>query len=273
MNRLSVVIITLNEEKNIGRCIDSVKQVADEIVVLDSFSTDRTVAIAREKGAIVSQQQFNGYIRQKNKVLQLALHDYVLSLDADEALSETLINSILEVKKNFSYAGYSMNRNSFFCGQSIRHGLWYPDKKLRLFNKRTAKWGGYDPHDKVMMENAYPVKHLKGELLHFAYYSVAAYLQKNEKISTIAARSLYEEGIRKHWSKVILSPAWEFLNGYFFRLGFLDGYNGLLIAIHTAHQSYLKHVQLQRLQKQSLQQLAGAQMVSPGLYTGNIPKR
>ncbi|MEP6673917.1 MAG: glycosyltransferase family 2 protein [Ferruginibacter sp.] len=256
MKGLSVIIITLNEEKNIGRCIDSVKAVADEIILLDSFSTDQTVAIAREKGAVVVQQNFNGYIHQKNKALQLAGYDYVLSMDADEALSKELAASIAKEKNNFSYAGYTMKRSNFFCGKFIRHGLWYPDRKLRLFEKRSAHWGGYDPHDKVMFDHPYPVKQLNGDLLHYAYYTTEEYIQKNEKISGIAARSMYENGIRKHWSKVILSPAWEFLNGYFLRLGLLDGYYGFLIAVHTANQSFLKHVQLQKLQKNDVAEMA-----------------
>ncbi len=250
MNFLSVVIITFNEERNIGRCIDSVKEVADEIVVLDSFSTDNTVEIAIEKGAIVRQQEFTRYVQQKNTALQLATHNYVLSLDADEALSDTLSNSILNAKQQFGYRSYSMKRSNFFCTRFIRHGLWYPDRKLRLFDKRIAKWGGYDPHDKVILEGQIAVKKLDGDLLHYAYYSINEYLDKNERVSAIAARSMYEHGIKKHWSKLYLSPAWEFINGYILRLGFLDGYYGLLIAIHCANQSFLKHQLLQQLQKQ-----------------------
>lgn len=257
MKGISVVIITLNEEKNIGRCIDSVSKIADEVILLDSFSTDRTVAIAQEKGAQVVQQVFNGYIRQKNKALQLAKYDYILSLDADEALSEALSVSIASAKKNnFTAAGYTMKRSNFFCGRFIRHGLWYPDRKLRLFEKQSARWGGYDPHDKVLLSDPGAVQQLKGDLLHYAYYTLEDYMQKNEKISSIAARSMYEAGIRKHWSKIILSPAWEFVNGYVLRLGFLDGYFGFVIAIHSANQSFLKHLQLQKLQKKPFAKIA-----------------
>lgn len=251
MNFLSVVIITLNEERNIGRCIDSVKTVADEIIILDSFSTDRTVEIAIGKGAIVKQQTFSRYVEQKNRALQLATHDYVLSLDADEALSNELAASVLKAKQHFRFGGYTMKRSNFFCDRFIRHGLWYPDRKLRLFNKQFAQWGGYDPHDKVILDENIAVKQLDGDLLHYAYYSMEAYLQKNEKVSAIAARSLYENGIKKHWLKLYFSPAWEFLNGYILRLGFLDGHAGFIIAVHSANQSFLKHQLLQRLQKQS----------------------
>src|SRR5262245_55788275 len=145
MQPLSVVIITYNEEHNIARCIDSVKTVANEVIVLDSFSTDQTVAIARLHGAIVYQEKFRGYIGQKNLAMQFASHNYILSLDADEALDDKLAASILKAKKSFSSRAYRMNRCTNFCGRFIRHGLWYPDRKIRLFDRRIAKWGGLNP--------------------------------------------------------------------------------------------------------------------------------
>src|SRR5947199_312140 len=148
MQVLSVVIITYNEEMNIGRCVESVLQIADEIVVLDSNSTDNTVAIATKKGATVYTQPFLGYIEQKNKALSLAKHNFVLSLDADEAIDRQLESSILDVKKNNTVKnGFTMNRCTNYCGKFIRHGLWYPDKKLRLFDKNFVRWGGDNPHD------------------------------------------------------------------------------------------------------------------------------
>ena len=141
MQLISAVIITYNEEKNIGRCIDSLKAIADEIVVLDSFSADRTAEIAMSKGAIVECRKFSGYISQKNAAIECASNDYVLSLDADEALSEQLVNSILSAKKHHFADVYSISRCTNYCGKFIRHGSWYPDKKIRLFNKNKAKWG------------------------------------------------------------------------------------------------------------------------------------
>src|SRR5881275_14155 len=132
MKSLSEVIITWNEEQNIGRCIESLWHVADEVIVLDSYSSDNTIEIARGKGAIVKQEKFSGYKEQKNKALRLATHDYVLSLDADEVLSAKLIRSILEAKKEFKYKAYFMNRYNKYCGRFINHGLWYPNQKLRL---------------------------------------------------------------------------------------------------------------------------------------------
>src|SRR5882724_457938 len=152
MHTLSVVIITYNEEKNIGRCIESVKKVADEIIVVDSFSDDNTVNIAVAMGAVVKQSKFNGYINQKNKAIALASNNYVLLLDADESLSDELANAVLEEKRSFTYKAYEMKRCNIFCGTPIKHGLWYPDKKLRLFDKRYGVCGGLNPHDRIIMQ-------------------------------------------------------------------------------------------------------------------------
>jgi glycosyltransferase involved in cell wall biosynthesis len=251
MNKLSVVVITFNEEKNIGRCIDSAKTVADEIIVLDSYSTDNTVAIATAKGAIVRQQSFSGYIRQKNKAIELALYDYVLLLDADEALSDELAASIKTAKQNFNNKAFVMNRCNIYCGRPIRHGLWYPDRKLRLFDKRIGSCGGLNPHDKIILREDRLIEHLEGDLLHYTYQSLDEYLIRNEEVSTTAAESIFNSGKKVHWSKILLSPLWAFINGYFFRLGFLDGQHGLVIATHTANQSYRKYYKLKQLQKKA----------------------
>lgn len=252
MQALSVVIITYNEEKNIGRCIDSVSKVADEVIIVDSFSGDNTVSIALLKGATIHQSKFDGYIKQKNKAIQLANNDHILLLDADEALDDELATAILEAKTTFRFPAYSMNRCNFFCGSFIRRGLWYPDRKLRLFDRRLGQCGGMNPHDKIVMNARVRVHHLKGDLLHYTYNSLEEYLERNDEVSTTAARSLYDAGIKKPWTKNIFSPLWAFINGYFLRLGFLDGYNGFIIALHTANQSYAKYQKLRRLHRQEL---------------------
>ncbi len=250
MKALSAVVITWNEEENIGRCIDSLWRVADEIIVLDSYSFDNTVAIAKQKGATVKQDGFHGYIEQKNKALAMASHHYVLSLDADEVLSEELIESILAEKRGFRNGAYCMNRCNNYCGKFIKHGLWYPDRKLRLFDKRIASWGGMNPHDKIELEGNNRAVFLKGDILHYAYSSIDEYIIRNDEMSTIAAWSLFEAGKKKHWSKIFLSPAWSFFKGYILKLGFLDGRYGFVIATQTASQSFLKYQKLRRLQKQ-----------------------
>lgn len=251
MEKISVVIITLNEEANLERCIESVKPVADEILVLDSFSTDQTVLIARQKGATVYQQHFKGYIEQKNTILGLAKHDFVLSLDADEALSPELTHSILLAKEHFDYTAYSMNRCNSYCGSFIRHGLWYPDKKIRLFDKKFARWGGSNPHDKIVLKEKVPVGSLRGDLLHYCYHSIEEHKSRNEEISAIAAASLLHDGCKMALLKQYLSPAWRFIKGYILKRGFLDGKNGWVIANLTAKQAYLKYSKLRKLRNKN----------------------
>jgi glycosyltransferase involved in cell wall biosynthesis len=248
---LSAVIITLNEEEKIGACIDSLWHVADEIIVLDSFSTDGTVAIAKEKGAIIKQEKFAGYIEQKNRALKYARHDYILSLDADETLSPALVSSILQEKEDFKFKAYSMNRYNQYCGQFINHGLWYPDRKIRLFDKRIAGWSGMNPHDKIKLRGNPKPHLLKGNILHYTFDSIEEHLERNERMSSIAATSIMEAGKKKHWSKIFLSPLWSFIHGYILRLGFLDGYYGFIIATQTARLSFLKYQKLHRLQKEN----------------------
>jgi glycosyltransferase involved in cell wall biosynthesis len=249
MHPLSVVIITFNEEQNIERCVRSVKEVADEIIVLDSFSSDQTVTIARNLGAIVHQEKFRGYIGQKNLAIQMATHNYVLSLDADEALDEKLAASILGVKKDFSCRAYRMNRCTNYCGHFIRHGLWYPDPKIRLFDRRCARWAGMNPHDKIEVDHHFPVGQLSGDILHYSFTTPDDLVWQNNRLSSIAAASLYAQGRRSSWFKMLARPAWAFMNGYFFRLGFLDRFDGFVIAIHTSQQVFMKYSKLFRLQR------------------------
>src|SRR6478752_5627650 len=169
---LSVVIITFNEERNIGRCIDSIQSIADEIVVVDSFSTDQTAAIAQQKGAKVVLHPFEGHIEQKNYAITQASSPYILSIDADEMPDETFLHQIALIKKNWEHDGYSVNRLNNYCGKWIRHGAWYPDVKLRLWDSRKGNWSGTNPHDRYEMETSSSIIHVPGDLLHFSYQSV-----------------------------------------------------------------------------------------------------
>ena len=251
MNKLSVAIITFNEEHHIGRCIDSVLPVADEVIVLDSHSTDNTCAIAVAKGARVVQQTFAGYIEQKNDALALAQYDLVLSLDADEALDERLQQSILAAKKSNLAAGYTMNRCTYYCGRFIRHGAWYPDRKLRLFNKQLAKWGGTNPHDKVEFHTPQPTTHLAGDILHYSYYSLEEHITQNNKFSTISAESYFSRGKRTNLFRICFNPCWAFFSGFILRGGFLDGFYGYVIARNVAHLTFLKHSKLYLMQRKA----------------------
>jgi glycosyltransferase involved in cell wall biosynthesis len=249
MEKLSVVIICFNEEKNIGRCIDSVTDVADEILILDSYSTDQTVAIAKSRGAVVKQETFKGFIQKKNKAVELASHHFVLSLDADEALDPVLSGSIQHAKENYTHLAYRMNRCSNYCGKFIRHGSWYPDTKIRLFDRRIAHWGGMNPHDRIVLEEKIQVEHLKGDILHYSYDTISAHAIQNNKLSTLAAESLFADGRRTNLINIFLRPYWAFFVSYIARAGFLDGLYGFVIAVQIAHMTFLKHIKLYLLFK------------------------
>lgn len=251
MTKISAIILTLNEERNIARCLDSLSDLVDEIVVVDSFSTDKTQEIVSKYDARFIKQEFLGYIEQKNFALGLAKYDHVLSLDADEALSETLRDSVKKVKQDFCCDGYYMNRLANYCGQWIRHSGWYPDRKMRLFDRRKGEWKGTNPHDKYMLQQDAEVGVLQGDLLHYTFYTVEEHLKQIDNFSSIAAQAKYNEGIRSNAWKLLVKPIARFVKGYLFKLGFLDGYYGWLIGIYSAKATYLKYLKLLRIQRTS----------------------
>ena len=211
MIELSGVIITFNEERNIGRCIDSLKQVADDIVVVDSFSTDKTEEICKEKRGRFIRHKFEGHVQQKNYAIKHAEYPYVLSLDADEFLSKELIKSILRVKESWKYDGYYMNRLTYYCGKPIRHCGWYPDKKLRLWDRRNGRWAGVNPHDRFEMEPECKIGFLKGDILHYTYYTISEHVEQANRFSDISAKQLFEIGRHSSWITVLFRPFYSFL--------------------------------------------------------------
>jgi glycosyltransferase involved in cell wall biosynthesis len=250
MPELSVVIITYNEEKNIGRCLDSIKAIADDVVVVDSFSTDKTQEIAINKGARFVQHKFEGHIEQKNWAITQAKYPHVLSLDADEALDETLVASIHNIKNNWQHEGYYMNRLTNYCGKWIYHCGWYPDKKLRLWNSRSGSWGGVNPHDKYELKDGDKnTGYLKGDILHYSYYSIEGHKKQTDKFTTISANALFKEGAKASWIKLYISPTVKFIQSYFIKLGILDGYYGFQICKISAQSTYLKYSKLKALYK------------------------
>lgn len=248
MPQLSVVIITFNEEKNIARCLDSVKEIADEIVVLDSFSKDRTKEICLEKGARFYEHAFDGHIQQKNRAITYAGHPHILSLDADEALDETLKNSILAVKNNWTKDGYYMNRLTNYCGHWVRHCNWYPDRKLRLWDSRKGEWTGINPHDKYeLFDGDKNTDYLKGDILHYSYYSVEDHYKQVEYFTNIASKAYFEAGRKAPFYKLIANPVAKFIDHYLLHLGFLDGAAGFSISKISAYATYLKYKKLRGL--------------------------
>ncbi|WKK77401.2 glycosyltransferase family 2 protein [Marivirga salinae] len=246
--KLSAVIITFNEEKNIKRCLTSLAKVADEIIVVDSFSTDRTEEICSEFNCDFRTNPFEGHIQQKNFALQQASNDFILSLDADEELSEALIISILEVKENWNHDAYYFNRLSSYCGKFFPHGSWYPDQKIRLFDRNHAKWGGTNPHDKIILSSN-SKKFLKGDLFHYTYHTIEEHIRQINYFSGIAAKAAYDQGKRFNVFKLIFKPFWRFFRDYFLKHGFLGGYRGLTICLLTAVETYLKIIKLWELER------------------------
>ncbi|MFW5851494.1 MAG: glycosyltransferase family 2 protein [Bacteroidota bacterium] len=248
MHSLSVAIITYNEEKNIEQCIRSVKDIADEIIVVDSFSTDLTPEICKKLNVTFIQHPFEGHIQQKNYARLQCSHNLVLSLDADEALSEELRESIINVKKSHISDGYTCNRRNHFCGTQVNHSGWYPDKSLRLWNKNKGEWGGSNPHDKFIMVPDAKITHLNGDLLHYTTHSVEQAIIQINKFSTISAQSKFEKNKKSSIIKIILFPVWRFTRNYFLKAGFLDGLTGFIICKNAAYTVYLKYLKLYYLQ-------------------------
>ena len=249
MPKLSVVIITFNEERNIGRCIGSVLDVADEIVVVDSFSTDKTREICEKSGVKFIEHAFEGHIQQKNFAITQAKYPHQLSLDADEALSGELKSEILKIKNDWQYDGYRMNRLTNYCGKWIHHCGWYPDTKLRLYDSTKGVWGGVNPHDKFELNPGSKVGFLKGDILHYSYYTVEEHIRQAVKFSTIAAKELVGLGKTVSYFQIIVNPVAKFIRNYILRLGFLDGFYGFIICRIAAHETFQKYSKARQIKR------------------------
>jgi len=251
MTKISAVIITFNEERNIARCLQSVKDVADEVVVVDSYSTDRTEEICRSFGVVFIQNEWLGYSGQKNYANAQASYDHILSIDADEALSETLREEIIKQKETDLKPAYEMNRMTNYCGHWIRYGSWYPDRQLRLFSRKTGRWDGEKIHEKFRPDDGITPAFLKGDLLHFSYYSIHEHLGQANHFTTLTAEVAFSRGKKAPLFKVLLSPFFRFIRDYFLMAGFLDGYPGFLVARISAFASFLKYSKIRQIHKET----------------------
>ena len=237
--RISATIVTLNEQRSVARAIESLR-CADEIVVVDSGSTDRTREIAAGLGARVVEEPWRGYAAQKNFAAGCASFDWILSIDADESLSEELEGEISELKtRTPDCAGYSMPRLAQYLGRWILHGGWYPDRKVRLYDRTQAKWAGAYVHESVTVEGR--VGRLDGKLLHFTCDSLSAHLRTLDRYTTLAARELIDRGVEVPLRRLAVDPAWTFIRTWVIRRGFLDGPQGLAIAWMAALYTFLKY--------------------------------
>ena len=240
MAKISACIISYNEEKKIEGCLKSLEGVVDEIIVVDSLSTDRTIEITKKYTDKIFNQSFLGHIEQKNLAITKASHDWILSLDCDEQLTDELKESILKVKKNLEDAdAYRMARKTFYVYRWLNH-CWYPDHKVRLFNKNTAHWAGTNPHDHIELTGS-KVTTLKGDLLHYSFDSISEHIQTLDSFTEIGANEI----IRKNKKVNILSPwthgLWTFLKLYLFKRGFMDGYAGLVVAVLSGMHAFVKY--------------------------------
>ena len=245
---LSACIITFNEADRIEACIDSLA-FCDEVVVVDSASTDATRELAAARGARVLVRPFDGYRTQKDFCVAQARHDWVLCLDADECITAALRAEIeAERDAGFPAAGYRFPRATEYFGAFLRHGNAYPDRVLRLFDRRRGGWrSGREIHEHVCVDGA--VKTLRGDLAHYAYRSLADQLGRLERYARMMAEHMHREGRRAHLGNFLLNPAWRFLRGYFLRAGFLDGWRGLVYAYVKSNYVRQKFIKLWLLQR------------------------
>lgn len=268
--KISAVIITLNEEKNIARCIQSLLPVVDEIIIWDAFSTDRTKEISESLGAKVFQYAWEGYSVSKNKANDVASGDYILSIDADEELSSALRENLIKIKPTLKNEAYVFTRINNYCGTWIRHSGWYPEYKTRLFKKGEAKWVG-EIHEQLEFNTKPEFLIVIGDLLHYSILSVEHHIQKIFLYSKLTAQKDFQNGVRP--SVIfhgILKPSFHFFKNFFLQRGFLDGYKGFVIAQMASFERFLRYVKLKELYKNRYKEkpLRVIQLSSEGSWRG-----
>lgn len=243
-----MIIITHQEEKRIEAALKSVGDLASEVVVVDSFSSDNTVKIAREYTDHVFQRKWTNYSDQKNFANSKASFPWILSLDADERPSPQLRQDILELKKTEpDCAAFSMPRRVFYLGKWIRHAGWYPDRKIRLFKKDLARWEGEFVHEKLVVKGR--VEKLKGPLYHFSYRNISDHLARINHFSDLGAQKLYALQKKCRWYHLVFKPFFKFLKSYLFKAGFLDGFAGLIISVFHGYSIFVRYAKLREIWK------------------------
>lgn len=248
---LSAVIITYNEERNIERCINALKNIADEIIVVDSYSTDNTVALATALGARVIQHVFNGYGAQKHFAQLQAANDWIFSLDADEVVSPQLEASILKVKQSPTHDAYQVNILPNYCGHWIRHCGWYPEPKIRLWNRTKGAMNSNMVHEEWMLADKNgSIGFLDGDLLHYSYNTISDHIRKLEQYSELKARAAVAQGKDVSLLKVWLAPKWSFFADFILKAGFLDGKYGYLVCKTSAFYTYAKYAKIWQYNRQ-----------------------
>ncbi|MBN2862644.1 MAG: glycosyltransferase family 2 protein [Bacteroidales bacterium] len=247
MPKISAVIISYNEESYIEKCLGSLNGIADEIVIIDSYSTDSTELVCKKFNVRFISHEFEGYTEQKNFALSMATHKYVLSLDADEALSDELRKSILEIKDDLRYDGYIFNRRNNYCGRWMKRSCLSPDRHLRLFDSSKGKWMGPNPHDRFQLIPGTKSLKLKGDMNHWNYSSYEDHMDKMNRFSTISAKEYFKEGRKAGPCKALYHMMWRFIRSFIVEAGFLNGYDGFTYSSITAWSSFLKYSKLRKL--------------------------
>lgn len=240
MLKLSACVISFNEEKKIEECLRSLEPLVDEIVVVDSLSQDRTVEIAKRYTDRVISQPFLGYIEQKNFAVDHATHDWILALDCDERISSELARSIEQIRGRLAeYDAYRMARKTFYVYRWINH-CWYPDAKVRLFDRRKARWGGINPHDRIEVDSD-RVAWLEGDILHYSFDSISDHLKTIDRFTEIGARELLARGRRVTVFTPVNHAVWTFIKVYFVKQGFRDGFAGFIVAVLSFVHAFVKY--------------------------------
>jgi glycosyltransferase involved in cell wall biosynthesis len=247
MPSISAVIITYNAERRLAQCLASLQGIADETVVLDAYSTDQTQAICRQFAHVrLSTQVFTTYAQQKNDAIALAQHRYILSLDADEVLSNELREQIIQAKQQWGYDAYAFSRRNYCGDYWVRYGGWYPDRKIRLFDRRKARWAGGNPHEYLLLDADARLGRLSGDLLHYTADTLADWIARNERYSTLQAEYLAHSRPRVGWYALFIKPCWRFIRAYLLQGGFLDGKIGFIAAVTAAYGVFARYAKLYR---------------------------
>ncbi|HIC91363.1 MAG TPA: glycosyltransferase family 2 protein [Syntrophaceae bacterium] len=245
MESLSVTIITYNEGKDIRDCLESVKW-ADEIIIVDSFSTDKTVDICEEYTDKIYKEEWKGYASQKNSAIDKAKSDWILSIDADEKVPNPLKEEIFSVLSSPNKKeGYFIARKNFFCGRWIKHGGWYPDYTMRLFRKGKGRFPVREVHESAVVTGA--TGYLTNPLEHYTYQSVSDFLQRMNQYSSLSAQEYFHKGKRAKLIQIIFGPIFTFIRMYIIQRGFLDGYLGLLLSVLYSYYTFTKYAKLKEL--------------------------
>jgi len=245
---ISVVIITFNEEERLEGALKSVADLADEVIVVDSYSTDKTLDLAKKYTKRIYQREWTNFADQKNFANDKASFSWILSLDADERVSAELREEILGIKEDEpECAGFSIRRQVYYLGKWIRHSGWYPDRKIRLFRKEKARWEGEYIHEKLVIQGK--IEKLKGSIHHFTYRRIADHLDRINDFSRLGAQKLYTQKKRARWHHLVFLPFFRFIKSFFFRLGFLDGFAGLVISVLNSYAVFIRYAKLKEIWK------------------------